>query len=82
MDIWIYNIPKDSLEDARENILKRFPGIVEEDNPARDDPVSKSFMVKIDKFPNPAEKDSEYPNLTFTDMAMLAYPDSTQEDWQ
>lgn len=43
--------------------------------------VDKSFIVKIDKFTNPSEKDMEYPNLTFPDVAQLAYPETSAEEW-
>lgn len=46
------------------------------------DPALKAFVVKIDKFTNADEKGMEYPNLTFTDMATLAYPETSPEDWE
>lgn len=46
------------------------------------DSVARAYMVKIDKFTNAAEKDKEYADLRFTDMALAAYPDSFPEDWQ
>lgn len=46
------------------------------------DSVQKAYITKIEKFTNPDEKDMEYPNLTFADMAMLAYPDTSAADWE
>lgn len=45
------------------------------------DEPSRTYMTKIGKFPNPQERDQEYPNLTFVDMAQLAYPETTAEEW-
>lgn len=46
------------------------------------DGEQRAFMTKIGKFTNIDEKDMEYPGLTFPDMATLAYPESTTENWQ
>jgi hypothetical protein len=45
------------------------------------DPVTKSYVTRIGKFPNKDEKDKEYPDLDWPLMAMFAYPDSTPNDW-
>lgn len=46
------------------------------------DKDQKAFVTTIGKFTNPAEKDMEYPDMTFADMATLAFPETTTEVWQ
>lgn len=46
------------------------------------DDASRSYMVRLGKFTNKEERGKEYPDLTFTDMALLAYPETTLEDWE
>lgn len=46
------------------------------------DPEQKEYVVKLIKFPAKDEKDKEYPSLSFVDMATLAFPETTMEDWQ
>jgi len=42
----------------------------------------KEYTVRFQKFPNKEQKDQEYPNVTFVDMATFAYPDTTEEEWR
>lgn len=46
------------------------------------DVAQREYIVKIGKFTTKEEREMEYPNLTFTDMAMLAYPETCEEDWK
>lgn len=62
--------------------MNKIPDHVDVTLAHRWDSVQKAFVIKIEKFTNPEERDTEYPGLTFTDMAMLAYPSTTAEDWQ
>jgi hypothetical protein len=61
--------------------MSKIPDHVDVTLAHRWDLVQKQFVVKIDKFTNMNEKDQEYPNLTFSDMAQLAYPDTDESDW-
>ncbi len=44
-------------------------------------PELKEYVVKFVKFPNKDEKDAEYPNLDFVNMALFAFPDTEESDW-
>jgi hypothetical protein len=48
----------------------------------RFDAEQHCYITKFGKFPVPEERGMEYPNLTFLDMAMLAFPETTPDDWQ
>jgi hypothetical protein len=45
------------------------------------DDKQKEYVTTFRKFPNKDFKDMEIANLTFTQMAMAAYPDTTESDW-
>lgn len=46
------------------------------------DAAQKEYVTQIDKFPSKEWKDQEFPNLTFPAMATLAFPTTSEEDWQ
>ena len=45
------------------------------------DPKEKAYVVTIGKFPNKDYKDDTYPDFTFEQMALAAFPDSNPESW-
>ena len=61
--------------------MKKIPDHVDVTLHHRWDDASKSFMVKIDKFVNPVFKGEEFPDLTFPQMATLAYPNTDEDSW-
>ncbi len=46
------------------------------------DSPQKEYVVAIGKFPNKMYKDDIFPNLTFEQMALAAFPDSDAEVWR
>lgn len=62
--------------------MKKIPDLVDITLAHRWDSAAKAFITKIEKFTNAQERDQEYPDLTFPDMAQLAFPESSPEDWQ
>lgn len=61
--------------------MKSIPDFVDVTLVHRWDDTVKSFMVKIDKFPNKDFKGDEFPDLDFPSMAQAAYPESAIENW-
>lgn len=61
--------------------MKKIPDHVDLTLVHRWDDSIKSYVVKIDKFPNAEFKGFEGP-MDFPAMATAAYPDSVPEDWQ
>lgn len=60
---------------------KKVPDHVDITIDHRWDEAQKEYVVKLVKFPNKEEKDQEYPNLTFLQMATLAFPETSEDDW-
>lgn len=45
------------------------------------DDTERQFFTKIQKFPNPDFRSQEFPGMAFLQVASLAFPDTTEEDW-
>lgn len=61
--------------------MKKVPDHVDITLNHRWDDESKSFLVRIDKFPNSEFRGMEA-GMLFPDMALAAYPDSDPDQWQ
>lgn len=61
--------------------MKKIPDHVDVVLEHRWDDTDKSYVVKIGKFPNSEFRGIEAP-LTFPQMAVAAYPDTTDESWR
>lgn len=46
------------------------------------DAEQRDYMTRLVKFPNKDFKGEAFPNLTFAQMATLAFPTTTEEEWQ
>lgn len=61
--------------------MNKIPDLVDVTLDHRWDETAKAFVTKIGKFPNKDFRGEEFPDLGFLDMATLAYPDTTPEEW-
>jgi hypothetical protein len=61
--------------------FRKVPDLVDITLSHRWDPALKEFVTKIGKFTQKEWMDVEFPDLTFAQMAMAAYPDTTEEQW-
>lgn len=62
--------------------MKKVPDFVDVTLFHRWDDTQREFITKIGKFTNKDFKGEEFPNLDFASMAVMAYPETTEEDWQ
>lgn len=61
--------------------MKKVPDLVDITLFHRWDPTLKEFVITIGKFTKKEWMDAEFPDLTFAQMAMAAYPDTEETDW-
>lgn len=62
--------------------FKKIPDHVDITTNHRWDPALKEYVTSLAKFPNKDWKDQEFPNLSFAQMATLAFPTTSIEDWE
>lgn len=62
--------------------MKKIPDHVDITLDHRWEQTSKSFITVVRKFPNVEYRDMDVTDLTFSMMAMAAYPDSETENWE